>query len=141
MIPTAVLALFASLAYGSSDFVAGIASRRVSSVAVALWSQLAGAAALVVALFASGQRLDVSGVLWGTASGVVAAVGVLVFYRALALAYATTSGSIGVVSVLASLDILVTVLLARFVLAERLPRLQSVGVVLSVVGVILVSSG
>lgn len=46
VIPAAVLALLASLAYGSSDFVAGVASRRVSSVAVALWSQIAGAAAL-----------------------------------------------------------------------------------------------
>jgi drug/metabolite transporter (DMT)-like permease len=48
---------------------------------------------------------------------------------------------LAVVSVLASLDILVTVLLARIVLAERLRRLQSAGVVLSVVGVVLISAG
>ncbi|MGH3145146.1 MAG: hypothetical protein ACRDTR_05020, partial [Rubrobacter sp.] len=50
MIPATALALLASLAYGSRDFVAGLVSRRVSSVAVALWSQLAGAATLSVAL-------------------------------------------------------------------------------------------
>ena len=42
---------------------------------------------------------------------------------------------------LGSLDPLVTVLLARVVLAERLPRLQSLGVVMALVGVILVSAG
>jgi len=45
-----------------------------------------------------------------------------------------------VVSVLASLDILVTVVLARFLPAERLPCLQSAGVGLSVLGVIPVSA-
>jgi drug/metabolite transporter (DMT)-like permease len=308
MIP-AVLALLTSVAYGTSDFVAGITSRRISSVDVALWSQVAGAVPLVAALALSGQRPDASGLAWGAASGVVAALGVLVFYRALAigpttvvspiaaggvavpvlvgalggeppsavvvvgllaavggvaivslansedpedvaqpcpgrkpllvrnvspmavgvgnprqvvplallaavcfgsffvlldlgtagaeasvlwvalgvhagslpttvgvalfshrhggglrlppvgllvpvgivgvlavcgdvsLAYATTSGQLGVVSVLASLDILVTVLLARFVLAERLRRLQSAGGVLTVVGVVLISAG
>ena len=73
--------------------------------------------------------------------GPVALVGLLAVGGDVALAYATTSGALGVVSVLASLDILVTVVLARFVLAERLPRLQSVGVVSSVVGAILISSG
>jgi drug/metabolite transporter (DMT)-like permease len=70
----------------------------------------------------------------------VALVGLLAVGGDVSLAYATISGPIGVVSVLASLDILVTVLLARFVLAERLLHLQSVGVGLSVVGVILISS-
>ena len=73
--------------------------------------------------------------------GPVALVGLLAVGGDVSLAYATTSGQIGAVSVLASLDILVTVLLARFVLAERLPRLQSAGVALSVVGVVLISSG
>ena len=71
----------------------------------------------------------------------VGLVGVLAVCGDVSLAYATTSGQLGVVSVLASLDILVTVLLARFVLAERLRRLQSAGVVLSVVGIVLISAG
>src|SRR3954470_8830676 len=82
---SALLALLASAAFGASDFIAGITSRRISPVAVALWSQLAGAAALLVALALSGQRPEASGIAWGAASGVVAAVGVLLFYRALAI--------------------------------------------------------
>jgi uncharacterized membrane protein len=82
---SALLALLASAAFGASDFIAAITSRRISPVAVALWSQLAGAAALLVMLALSGQRPEASGIAWGAASGVVAAVGVLLFYRALAI--------------------------------------------------------
>jgi uncharacterized membrane protein len=82
---SALLALLASAAFGASDFIAAITSRRISPIAVALWSQLAGAAALLVALALSGQRPEASGIAWGAASGVVAAVGVLLFYRALAI--------------------------------------------------------
>jgi drug/metabolite transporter (DMT)-like permease len=82
---SALLALLASAAFGTSDFIAGITSRRISSIAVALWSQLAGAAALLVVLALSGQRPEASGIAWGAASGVVAALGVLLFYRALAI--------------------------------------------------------
>jgi hypothetical protein len=55
MLP-AVLALLTSAFFGTSDFVAAITSRRISSVDVALWSQFAGAIALVAALALSGQR-------------------------------------------------------------------------------------
>lgn len=57
------------------------------------------------------------------------------------LTYATDLGQLGVVSVLASLDPVVSVLLARFVGRERLRALQGGGVVLCVVGVVLVGAG
>ena len=94
VIPATVLALFASLAYGSSDFAAGLVSRQVSSVAVALWSQLAGAATLSLALVASGQRPDASGVIWGVAAGVTVAVGILSLYRALAIGPASVAAPV-----------------------------------------------
>lgn len=94
MIPATVLALLASLAYGSSDFVAGLLSRRVSSVTVALWSQLAGAAALSVALAVIGQRPDAPGILWGVAAGVAVAVGILSLYRALAIGPASVAAPV-----------------------------------------------
>ena len=103
MIP-AVLALLTSAFFGTSDFVAAITSRRISSVDVALWSQFAGAIVLVAALALSGQRPDASGVTWGAASGVVAAFGVLVFYRALAI------GPTSVVSPIAASGVAVPVL-------------------------------
>src|SRR5690242_2502690 len=56
-------------------------------------------------------------------------------------ALATTRGLLSVVSVLGSLYPAVTVVLARFVLAERIARIQEAGVVLALAGVIAISAG
>jgi drug/metabolite transporter (DMT)-like permease len=56
-------------------------------------------------------------------------------------ALATTEGLLSVVSVLGSLYPAVTVVLARVVLAERVARVQEVGVVLALAGVVAISAG
>lgn len=71
----------------------------------------------------------------------VAAIGVVDTTANVLFAYASTHGSVGVVSVLGSLFPVVTVLLGRFVLAERLNRLQHAGVALALAGVVLLSTG
>jgi uncharacterized membrane protein len=58
-----------------------------------------------------------------------------------ALATALASGDLATVSVLASPDSIVSVLLARLVLAERLRRVQTVGVVAAVTGAVLLAAG
>jgi drug/metabolite transporter (DMT)-like permease len=129
---SALLALLASAALGTSDFIAGITSRRISSVAVALWSQLAGAAALLVALALSGQQPEASGIAWGAASGVVAAVGVLLFYRALAI------GPQSMVSPVAASGVAIPVLVGVF--GGELPSaLVIVGLLAAVGGLAIVS--
>lgn len=70
----------------------------------------------------------------------VALIGLLELGADVALIYATVLGQLSVVSVLASLSALVTAVLARFLLAERLPRLGVAGVALSLVGVVLISA-
>ena len=62
-------------------------------------------------------------------------LGVLLF------AAASTSGLVSITSVLASLYPIVTVLLARVVLKERVARSQELGVVLTLTGVALISAG
>jgi drug/metabolite transporter (DMT)-like permease len=57
------------------------------------------------------------------------------------LSYAVTGAELAVVSVLASLAPVVTILLARTFTAERLTRLQGVGAALAVVGTLVVASG
>jgi drug/metabolite transporter (DMT)-like permease len=57
------------------------------------------------------------------------------------LSYAVTGAELAVVSVLASLAPVVTARLARIFTAERLTRLQGVGVALAVVGTLVVTSG
>ncbi len=56
-------------------------------------------------------------------------------------ALASSQGMVSVASVLGSLYPVVTILLARGVLGERLRRIQNVGVVLSLVGVVAIASG
>jgi len=59
----------------------------------------------------------------------------------LLFAAASTSGLISITSVLASLYPIVTVLLARIVLKERVARSQEAGIVLTLAGVALISAG
>jgi len=68
--------------------------------------------------------------------GLLDTAGVCLFAAASA-----THGLVSVVSVLASLYSLVTVMLARVVLGERVQRTQEVGVVVAIVGIVLVTAG
>jgi drug/metabolite transporter (DMT)-like permease len=54
---------------------------------------------------------------------------------------ASTKGYVSITSVLASLFPVVTVMLARFVLKERLRAIQKGGVVVTMAGVALISAG
>jgi drug/metabolite transporter (DMT)-like permease len=56
-------------------------------------------------------------------------------------AAASSSGLVSITSVLASLYPIVTVVLARIVLAERVARSQEAGVALTLAGVVLISAG
>jgi len=72
----------------------------------------------------------------------LAAIGLLDTGGNVLFAAASAShGLLSVVSVLASLYPAVTVLLARFILGERVERAQDVGVVVTLVGVVLISAG
>jgi drug/metabolite transporter (DMT)-like permease len=61
--------------------------------------------------------------------------------NALFAAASSAHGLLSIVAVLASLYPVVTVLLARFLLGERVQRTQDVGVVVALVGVVLITAG
>jgi drug/metabolite transporter (DMT)-like permease len=77
----------------------------------------------------------------GASFAALAMIGVLDLGANGFYALATQEGLLSVVSVLGSLYPAVTVVLARVVLAERVARVQEVGVVLALAGVVAISAG
>jgi drug/metabolite transporter (DMT)-like permease len=75
------------------------------------------------------------------AVGALALIGLLDTSANLLFALATTKGLVSVVAVLGSLYPIVTVVLARFVLDERLHSLQRVGAIGALAGAALISAG
>ena len=73
--------------------------------------------------------------------GIVVAVGLADLGANACFAAATNEGLLSVVAVLSSLYPVVTVLLARAVLGERVRREQGVGIVVALAGVALIASG
>lgn len=73
--------------------------------------------------------------------GPLAMIGVLDLGANGLFAIATTEGLLSVVAVLGSLYPAVTVVLARFVLAERVSRMQELGVAMTLAGVVAISAG
>jgi drug/metabolite transporter (DMT)-like permease len=72
---------------------------------------------------------------------VLALIGVGDMFGNLLFAAASTSGLVSITSVLASLYPIVTVVLARLVLKERVARPQEAGIALTLTGVALISAG
>jgi drug/metabolite transporter (DMT)-like permease len=130
---TALLALFSSLLWGTSDFMAGTATRRLPAAAVTGWSQIAGLAGAFVIAVASGSLGAPTGYLgWGVVAGLAGPIGLVCFYNAL------SSGTMGVVAPLASIGVLVPFVVG-LLLGDNPNGLQFVGVAVIVLGVVLAS--
>jgi drug/metabolite transporter (DMT)-like permease len=102
------LALGASVAWGGSDFAAGLASRRLPLLAVLLGSQAAGLVLLLGLLAVTGEAPPpAGGALAAAAAGVVELIGFAALYRSLALGpmavVAPISSAAAIVPVTASL--------------------------------------
>jgi drug/metabolite transporter (DMT)-like permease len=80
-----VLALAASAAWGSADFLGGRASRSVSALHVALFSKVAGASGLAVACVVAAGVPSGEEAAWAFGSGLFGAGALVALYRALAL--------------------------------------------------------
>jgi drug/metabolite transporter (DMT)-like permease len=134
---TALLALLASVVWGSSDFVGGLVSRRVRPlVVVGIAHFLALAALLVVAIVAGGFSSGAGYVGWAVAAGVVGLVGLVAFYRAL------STGTMGIVAPIAGTGAVVPVVfgLAKGDTPSLLQLVvQLVGIAVACAGVVLAS--
>lgn len=128
-----ILALGASLAFGASNFIAGLESRRRSVWTVTAVSQIASAlSAGVFLVFAHDALLTASAAIWSIVAGVAAAGGVLALYRALAL------GAMSVVSPIIALQVVIPVA-AGLLMGDRPSALEYVAMAVAAGGVVLVS--
>jgi drug/metabolite transporter (DMT)-like permease len=119
--------------YGVSDFVGGVASRRVAALRVVIVSYpFSLVIVLIVAPFVGGQISWVP-ILWGLASGVAGGLAVWWFYLALA------SGPMAVVSPLTAVLVAGIPVVAGFAIGERPGALAFVGIALALIAVLLVS--
>ena len=80
---TVVLALAAAVAYGSSDFIGGLVSRRGSAWSVAVVVQLSSAVVATVAALLLGGDPTASDLAWAVLGGVGSGVGVGFLFRGL----------------------------------------------------------
>lgn len=80
-----LLGLCSALSWGSGDFLGGLVSRRLSSQIVVFWSQCAGGLLILSVALLTHARFTTPGLLWGAAAGLCGAVGLVLFYRGLAV--------------------------------------------------------
>ena len=129
-----LLALVSALGYGTSDFCAGLASRRyaaepVSGAVVTVEVALAG---LSVALF-GGDGPHAAALAWGALSGLGGGIGTLALYRGL------SAGSMTVVATLSAVLAAVVPVVVGLALGDRLSAGAAVGIAIAVPAIVLVS--
>jgi uncharacterized membrane protein len=127
----AVLALASSLSWGLSDFLGGFQSRRHHVLAVMLLSQGLALAILVVAVLAGAPtEHDAAATAWAASVGLLGLLGLLAFYRALAI------GTMSIVAPISATGVAIPVLVG-LASGERPGGLQVAGMVLACCGVVL----
>jgi drug/metabolite transporter (DMT)-like permease len=128
-----VFALLSAIGYGVSDFVGGIASRRVAALRVVLVSYPVAMVLLAALAFVMGGQVSMSAIVWGALCGISQAFGVWWFYAALA------AGPMSLVSPLTALLVAGVPVGVGVALGERPSVIPCCGIVLALVAVVLVS--
>lgn len=128
-----LFALLAAAAYGVSDFIGGIASRRVSAMNVLLISYPIGGAIMAALLVFYGGPVSGSTLAWSLAGGVVGLAGVALLYSALAMA------PMNIISPVTAVMSAVVPVLGGVVKGERPHLLAWLGIALGLVAVVLIS--
>src|SRR6187397_1045347 len=130
---TVLLALGAAFAYGLSDFIGGVASRRTSVWPVAFTACLGAAMGTVVlALFIPGDPTG-SDLAWGLLAGVGSGIGTAFLYRGFA------KGRMGVVAPVSAVGAALLPAAIAVITGERPSTIIWVGMIAALPGIWLVS--
>ena len=135
-----LLGVLTALAWGSSDFFARFATRRIGALRTTLYMQLAGLVLLTVSMRwigGWGHLADGSGWqpwAWGALAGVVNGISTLALYRSFEV------GKMAVVAPLSASYPALTVVLSLFT-GEHLTMMRAAGIAFILVGVVFVARG
>lgn len=130
---TAVLALLASVVWGTSDFLGGVISRRVKPlVVVAVAHGIALITLLIVAAALHSFGAQRGYLPWAVAAGAIGLISLVAFYGAL------STGTMGIVAPIAGTGAVVPVIFG-LVSGESPSPIQIAGIVAAVGGVVLAS--
>ncbi len=130
-----VLALASALAYGVSDYTAGLASRDFSVIQVTLVSAAASALVVVAALpFAAGHPPGAASLAWGALAGLGEEVG------ALALYYGFRHAAFSVAGPLSAVGAAGFAVVAGLLFGERPSALALTGIILALPAIVGVSA-
>jgi drug/metabolite transporter (DMT)-like permease len=131
---TVLLGLCGALAYGVSDFLGGLASRRTAPIIVAGIAGAVGILPLLIAVPILGARFTADALLWGVLAGLSGSVGVLLLYAALAI------GPMSVLSPVTSVFAALLPVGVAVLTGTRLEPLTIGAVAMAIVAVVLVAS-
>jgi drug/metabolite transporter (DMT)-like permease len=129
-----LLGLLAAATYGSSDFLAGLASRRLPAIVVTAGAQaLCLLVGLIAVAFYPGGGMSGTVLLWGAASGLGSAGGTFALYRGLG------GGEMSVVATLSGLLTAVIPVIVGLATGDSLSALAAIGIVAAIPAIGLVS--
>jgi drug/metabolite transporter (DMT)-like permease len=128
-----LLALGAALAYGVSDFVGGLASRRTSAWPVAVLGACTGAAGALLLTFVLPGEASRADLVWGALAGIGNGLGGAFLYRGLAL------GRMGVVGPVSAVGAAAVPVVVGVLGGERPAALVWLGILLALPAIWLVA--
>ncbi|WP_426574369.1 EamA family transporter [Aquihabitans sp. McL0605] len=129
-----VLALGAAFAYGSADFVGGLAARRTSPLVSAFGAQVSGLLVLLTAMpFLGHASFTPRDLAFGAVAGLFGGGGLVLLYRALA------EGPMSVVAPVTALSASLVPILAGLLLGDRPGLMVIAGIAVSLVAVLLIT--
>lgn len=128
-----LLSLVAALGYGVSDFVGGLAARRVAVLRVVVASYPVGMIGMAVIAPFAGGTLTTPALVFGILSGLVGGAAILCYYAALA------AGPMSVVAPLTAVLVAGIPLIFGLLQGEHLSVIALIGAGVAIVAILLVS--
>jgi drug/metabolite transporter (DMT)-like permease len=130
--PTIVLALGASLAWGLADFFGPLKGRTLGALRVLLYAQLGGLLVIVVAIAVRGKGPASAAALFAVPAAISGTLGLYAYYRGVAV------GAISVLAPIAGVSAAVPVIVG-IASGDHLSGLTAAGITCALVGVFLAS--